>query len=144
MIFPDANLLLYAVNSDSPDHDKAWSWWEALLERDEPVAVCAVVAFAFVRLATHPRVFSTPLSVNEAFAYLDNWLEFPSVSFLESEKDDLKVARSLLEAVGTGGNLVTDAQIAAMSLRRNGTVCSADADFSRFPGVKWQDPLRLP
>ncbi|HKK17289.1 MAG TPA: TA system VapC family ribonuclease toxin [Opitutales bacterium] len=141
MILPDANLLLYAVNSDSPDHAEAHQWWRDLVQSDVPVGLYTGVVFAFIRLSTNRRVFLKPLRVEEAFAYVENWLCFPSVQLVEVELEDLAVARDLLQAAGTGGNLVSDAQIAAAARRLKGTVHSADVDFARFKGVKWVNPL---
>ncbi len=142
MILPDVNLLLFAVNSESPDHKQAVSWWKALVTGSEPVGLLPVVVFAFVRLATNRKVFPRPLSVTEAFDYIENWLEFPMVSWMEPGMGDLSVAKSLLLEAGTGAKLVTDAQIAAVAVRLKATVHSADADFGRFPFVKWVNPLR--
>jgi toxin-antitoxin system PIN domain toxin len=94
-----------------------------------------------VRLSTNRRVFPNPLPVKESFAYLANWLSFRSIRLVEADTADLATAEALLEAAGTGGNLVSDAQIAAAALRLDASVHSADADFGRFPGVKWFNPL---
>ncbi len=141
MILPDANLLLYSVNSDSLDHQCAFTWWSELIQSEAPIGIYTGVAFAFIRLSTNRRVFAQPLSVEEAFAYLNNWLSFPNVRWIEAELDDLATAETLLEAAGTGGNLVSDAQIATAALRLDATVYSADADFDRFPNLKWENPL---
>lgn len=142
MIFPDANLLLYAVNRDSPDHTAALDWWKSLLESDAAIGLYTGVAFAFVRLSTNRRVFSQPLTVEEAFAYLQNWLAHPSVVLIDAESEDLLVAEKLLSAAGTGGNLVSDAQIAAAALRLKASIHSTDTDFDRFPGIERHNPLR--
>jgi hypothetical protein len=141
MILPDANLLLYAVNSDSPDHKKARNWWLTLLSGNEEVGLCPAVVFSFVRLSTHRKVFQDPLSVEGAFAHVENWLAFPLVSWVDSEQSDLMTARELLQEAGTGGNLVTDAQIASLAIRLRATVHTADLDFGRFSRVKWLNPL---
>ena len=141
MILPDVNLLLYSVNTDSLDHVESFKWWRDLLQSGQPVGIYSGVAFAFVRLSTNRRVFPNPFTVSEAFAYLNNWLSFPSVQLLEAEAEDLAVAEKLLLATGTGSNLVSDAQIAAAALRLKGTVHSADADFRRFPDLQWCNPL---
>ena len=47
----------------------------------------------------------------------------------------------LLEPLGTAGNLTTDAHLAALALEHRAELCSADADFSRFPGLRWSNPL---
>lgn len=141
MILPDANLLLHALNSDSVGHASARRWWQGLLEGGNEVGLCSVVAFAFVRISTHRMAFARPLSVEAAFDHLENWLSFPSVSWIDSSKEDITVARGLLQKAGTGGNLVTDAQIAAISLRLGATVHTADMDFARFAKVRWKNPL---
>lgn len=141
MILPDANLLLYAVNIDSPDHTAAFDWWQSLLESDAAVGLYSGVAFAFVRLSTNRRVFSQPLTIEAAFAYLQNWLAHPAVTLVETEAEDLLVAERLLTHAGTGGNLVSDAQIAAAALRLKARIHSADTDFGRFPGIDWRNPL---
>lgn len=85
--------------------------------------------------------FPNPLSVEAAFEHVENWLSFPSVSWIDSSKEDIAAASRLLTVAGTGGNLVTDAQIAAIALRLGATIHTADTDFGRFPKVRWKNPL---
>lgn len=141
MIIPDANLLLYAVNADSPMQERAYPWLRRLVTGSEPVGLCSAVAFAFIRISTQAKVFPAPLAVKEAFDYIDNWLAFPCVEWVDISVDDLHTIRKLLQTVGTAGNLVSDAYIAAIALRHNGIVHSADADFARFEAVRWVNPL---
>jgi predicted nucleic acid-binding protein len=49
--------------------------------------------------------------------------------------------RTLLEAVGTAGNLTSDAHLAAMAIEQGATLCSTDGDFARFPGIRYANPL---
>jgi toxin-antitoxin system PIN domain toxin len=142
VILPDANLLLHALNSDSANHVASRKWWRDLLEGGKEVGLCSVVVFAFVRISTHRMAFPHPLSVEAAFDHVENWLSFPSVSWIDSIREDIAVARDLLQSAGTGGNLVTDAQIAAIALRRGATIHTADSDFGRFPKVRWKNPLK--
>lgn len=142
MILPDANLLLHAINSDSGDHLPARTWWKSLLSSDEEVGLCSVVIFAFVRISTNRIAFPHPLGAEKAFAHVENWFQFPGVQWVDSTQEDLSVAQHLLRQAGTAGNLVTDAQIAAIALRLDATIHTADADFGRFPGVRWKNPLK--
>jgi toxin-antitoxin system PIN domain toxin len=142
MLIPDANILLYATDKDSPDHKPALAWWQKTLSSGAEVGLCSVVAFAFVRIATNRNVFRNPLPVKDACSRVANWLEFPNVVWLDSISEDFAVAAKLLSSAGTGANLVTDAQIAAIALRTGGEICSCDQDFSRFKGIKWSDPLK--
>ena len=141
MILPDANLLLYATDKECPDHEASAAWWRRTLHGDDEVGLCSVVAFAFLRLSTNRKVFRQPLSVKEACARVANWLEFPSVVWLATAAEDFASAAKLLLAAGTGANLVTDAQIAAIALRTGASIRSCDRDFARFPGIDWSDPL---
>jgi predicted nucleic acid-binding protein len=80
--------------------------------------------------------------VKDACARVANWLEFPNVVWLDSTAEDFAKAARLLEIVGTGGNLATDAQIAAIARRVDGSIHSCDHDYARFPEIQWSDPLR--
>jgi uncharacterized protein len=73
----DANLLLYAVDEASPHHGPAKRWLEDQLSGSETVAFTWVVLLAFVRLATNPRVFESPLAPEEALELVDSRLDQP-------------------------------------------------------------------
>lgn len=141
MIIPDANLLLYAYDSDSPFHRAAAKWWAGLLSGSEPVGLCPVVVFGFLRLATHPKVFDRPMKAAEATARIRSWIERPNVRTLYPGSKHFDAVCVLLEAAGTAGNLVTDAQIAALALEYGAEIHSADTDFARFKGLVWKNPL---
>jgi uncharacterized protein len=141
MIVPDANLLLYAYDAASPFHRAAARWWEKLLSGVEPVGLCPVVVFAFLRLATHPKVFDRPMTVAEAKKHIASWLARPNARLLVAGPDHITSVCALLAKAGTAGSLVTDAQIAALALEYGATVHTADTDFSRFAGIEWKNPL---
>lgn len=142
MILVDVNLLLYAINSDLPQHTKAREWWEGALSGDQTVGLPWVVILAFLRLTTSPRVFSRPLSIEHAGAYLDDWLSLPIVRRVVPGNGHWAILRGILAQCGGGGNLVTDAHIAALALEQGYTVYSADYDFGRFAGLRHINPLR--
>ena len=141
MILPDANLLLHAYDAGSPFHAKSASWWSKCLSGSEPVGFCPVVLFAFVRIGTSARAFAHPLTIREASAQVEEWLEQPVAQLLPIELHDIRQALALLVEAGTGGNLTTDAQIAAVALRLGAVVHTVDADFARFPQVRCFNPL---
>ena len=138
----DLNLLLYAVDDASPRHLRARPWLEHVLSGRETVALPWVVLLGFVRLSTRGVVFASPLSVDDALDVVDGWLRQPAVVVVQPGRRHADVLRELLLAVGTAGNLVTDAHLAALAVEHGAELCSADADFSRFPGLRWVDPLR--
>lgn len=141
MILVDANLLLYAVNSDLPQHVKARRWWEEALRGDQSIGLPWVVILAFLRITTNARVFERPLPVERACAYIEEWLSLPTVRAVVPGHGHWAILHSLLVQCGTGGNLTTDAHIAALALEHGYTVCSSDHDFGRFGGVRHIDPL---
>jgi hypothetical protein len=106
-----------------------------------PVILLPAVVFGFVRIATHPRVFSEPLTVAEAAARVRSWFARRHVQLHEMLPEDVESALTLLESAGTAGNLTTDAQIAAVALRLDAEVHTADLDFGRFPRVRFVNPL---
>ena len=141
MIVPDANLLLYAYDAASPFHSKAAVWWNACLSGDEPVGLPHATVFAFVRLGTNPRVFHQPLSPVEAASHVRSWLAQPCIQVLEPDPNHVEDVLKLLESLGTAGNLVTDAQLAASALTQGAVLHTADTDFLRFQGLRWFNPL---
>ena len=141
MIVPDANLLLYSYDSASRFHERAAGWWQACLSGSETVGLCGVVLFAFVRIGTNRRAFVNPMSVEEATGHIREWLARSITDFLVTQESDVVQALNWLEAAGSGGNLTTDAHIAAIANRHRATVHTADTDFGRFSGVRWLNPL---
>ena len=141
MIVPDINLLLYAYDADSPSHPKASAWWQECLSGEEPVGLAVVVVFGFVRIATHARVFEHPMTAAEAAKQVRSWLEQSVTQILEPPRDHVEKALSLVETVGTAGNLVTDAQIAALGMQYDGVLHTADSHFLRFSALRWFNPL---
>ena len=141
MIVVDVNLLIYAVNQDSPDHKKAKSWLEAAVSGPDTVGLPWVVLLAFLRLTTRPGLFQKPLSVNAAFDLVDAWLQQPSVTVPEPVARHLQTMRDLISPLGTAGNLTSDAYLAALTIEHGAELCSTDNDFGRFSRLRWRNPL---
>jgi toxin-antitoxin system PIN domain toxin len=137
----DVNLLLYALDADAPRHRAARRWLEEQLSGTETFAFTWVVLLAFVRLSTNPRVFEKPLEPAEAFDIVEGWLAQPCATVVHPTERHSALLRELLEPLGTAGNLTTDAHLAALAIEHGAELCSCDADFSRFPGLRWRDPL---
>ena len=141
MILVDANLLIYAVNKDLPEHKRARLWWEEALSGVGAVGLPWVSLMAFLRICTNSRIFENPLSPEQALAFIDEWLDRPNVSMVVPGVGHWAILKNLIRQTGTAGNLTTDAHIAALALEHGCTVCSADNDFKRFPGVAHINPL---
>lgn len=138
----DLNILLYAVNADAAHHDRARVWVEEVFSSDETVAVPWVVILGFLRVATHPRILSRPLAVEDAVRVVDSWLDRSNVVCLAPSDDHWRLLRSELLEAGTAGNLTTDAHLAVLAVEHDAELCSTDSDFARFSGVRWANPLR--
>jgi toxin-antitoxin system PIN domain toxin len=141
MILVDANLLIYAVNQDAPLNRKAKPWLESVLSGKETVGFSWSVLLAFLRLTTRPGLFRRPLAVDTAFHLVGSWLDQTSATIVHPGPRHLSVLRELLRPLGTGGNLTSDAHLAALALEHGAELCSSDTDFARFPGLNWRNPL---
>ena len=141
MILIDANLLLYAYDPSTAQHDACRRWIEEAFSKPEPVLLPWISILAFVRLATNPRVWQHPLSVPEAVAIVDEWLALPHVSVPSPGERHWSILRALLPEAQCRGPLVTDAHLAALAIEHGATFCTNDRDFSRFPKLRLFNPL---
>ena len=141
MILPDVNVLVHAYNAGSPHHEAAKGWWEDALNDARPVALAWAAILGFVRITTHPRVFERPLRAATACKHARRWLAQPQVLVVQAGERHGPILFGLLEQLGTAGNLASDAHLAALAIEHQAELYSTDADFSRFPGLRWQNPL---
>lgn len=141
MILVDANLLLYAEDSSSEHHAVARAWWDAQLSGVEPVALCWPVLNAFIRIGTNARLHQQPLLLGEAIDRVQSWLEQPCVRLIHPGDQHWALFQQLLRGGKAVGNLVSDAHLAALAVEHNCVLHSTDADFSRFRGLKWRNPI---
>lgn len=138
----DANLLLFAVDSRSPDHAAAREWLESCLNGEVRLGLPWQTLGAFLRISTHPRIMTDPLTADEAQAYVEEWLDRPPAWVPPATERTAQVHAGLARRHRVTGNLVPDAQLAALALEHGVAVASADSDFARFPEVRWVNPLR--
>ncbi len=136
----DANVLLYAVNTDARHHARSVRWLDAALSGSDTVAFVWVALLAFVRLSTKVDLFPAPLDVEQAMNRVDAWLSAAPAIVLEPTVDHPRIVRGLLRTLGSGGNLVNDAHLAALAIEHRCGIVSFDNDFARFDGVTWQLP----
>lgn len=137
----DANVLLYSVDSTSKHHERARGWLDEQLSGDQPTAFAWAALLAFVRVGTNPRLYEQPLSAPEAMDHVDAWLAQPHTLVITPGLRHARLLRSLLEPLGVAGNLTSDAHLAALAIEHGAVLCSADNDFARFEGVRWENPL---
>jgi toxin-antitoxin system PIN domain toxin len=142
VILPDINLLVYAYNSSSPRHAKAREWWQARLSRRGQVGLAWVVALGYLRLMTSRAVLVDPLTPSEALGHVRSWMERPQVQIVQPGPRHLDLLEALTTEAGAAGTLTTDAHLAALAIEHQAELHSNDADFSRFSGLRWLDPLK--
>lgn len=141
MIVVDANVLICAIDEDSSHHREAKAWLEGALSGREVIGLAWVVALAFLRLTTRTGISPKPLSIEVALDVLSEWLDHPNISILQPGLQHAHILRTLLLRTGAGGNLTTDAHLAALALEHGAQLCSFDHDFARFTGLNWSKPL---
>jgi toxin-antitoxin system PIN domain toxin len=136
----DASVLLYAVNTDAEHHGRSRRWLDRALSGAETVAFSWIVLLAFVRLATKVGLYPSPLTIDQAMDRVDAWLGADPAVVVAPTSEHARLVRGLLATVGSGGNLVNDAHLAALSIEHRAGIVSFDTDFGRFPGVRCQPP----
>ena len=138
----DANLLLYAVDAESREHEAAARWLTDVLRGDRRVGLPWSTIGAFLRIATHPRIYRRPLIGEDAARFVTDWLDAEPTWIPPVGRATFAHYRALLDVVPVTGNLVPDALLAASALEHGLTVMTADPDLDRFPGVRTHNPLR--
>lgn len=141
MVLVDVNLLVHAVNADSPHHAAARAWLDNLLQGAGPVALPWAVLTGFVRITTHPRILPHPLPLDEALKVMNQWLALPSVTVPHPTSRHAQEFEAACRGAAATGNLVTDAHLAALATEHGAELASCDADFAKFPGLRWFNPL---
>ncbi len=137
----DANLLLYAVHQGAPQHDAAAEWLTEQLNGPRRVGLPWQSLAAFLRIATHPRAFQRPLAPATAWERVADWLAAPVSWIPEPGPEYPRILGELITTHDVQGNLVPDAQLAALAIEHGLTLCSADTDFARFSGLRRLNPV---
>lgn len=136
----DANVLLVATNRSDHRHGAARGWLDGALGGPETVGFAWIVVVAFLRLSTKVGLFPRPLAVGDAVEVVGRWLEQPGSVRVDPSTRHFALLSGLLSEVGTGGNLVNDAHLAALAIEHDAAVVTFDRDFGRFAGVRWRAP----
>jgi len=141
LILVDANILLYAEDSLHPRHQQARVWWDGQLSGTGIVCLCWTVMSAFIRIGTNPRVFEHPLSLEQALARVQSWMDQPCTRVVRPTERHWTVFQQVLTDGQAVANLVTDAHLAALAIEHGCELASTDSDFARFTKLKWKNPL---
>lgn len=131
----DLNVLIYATDSATRHHTPAKAWLDAALSSTETVGLPTAVTVGYLRIVTNPRIMKSPLPLDRAVDMVRLWLARPNVSVPQPTDRHYDLIEELLGAVGVGGNLVSDAHLAALAIEHGAALATFDTDFSRFPGL---------
>ena len=142
MILVDTNILLYAEDRLSPHHKEARQWWDKQLSGESPVCLCWSSLVSFIRISTNRQIFKRPLTMNQAITRVQSWLDQPCVRLLDPTESHWKIFQALLLEGQAKANLAPDAHLAALAIEHGCILYSTDSDFSRFPKLKWKNPLK--
>ena len=137
----DVNLLLYAADARAAEHQRAAKWLETQLNGTRRVGLAWQSLSAFVRISTHPRASEHPLSPDDAWRFVEDWLAASTVWVPLPTNAHADVLGDLIRRYRVAGNLVPDADLAALAIEHGLEICSADSDFARVTEVRWRNPL---
>lgn len=136
----DVNVVLAASRDDHPQYPIARPWLDDLLRSDERFCVPDTVWVAFLRLTTNRRIFGVPASLDTAFGYLRAIREQPNHVPLHPGDRHLAALERCCRAAEAVGDLVPDAELAALAMDNGAELVSFDRDFARFAGLRWVRP----
>ncbi len=137
----DANLLLYAADHRSPQHERAAGWLAEVIGGTQRVGLPWSSLSAVLRMGTNPRVFPSPLTPSAAWTFVDALLGHETAWVPAPTARHADVFRDLMVRHRATANLVPDVELAALAVQHGLTVCSADTDFARFTEIRWTNPL---
>lgn len=142
VLLPDVNVLIYAHRVDAQLHQRYADWLVALAESDEPFALSELVASAFVRIVTNPKVFKPATPLADALAFIEQLRALPHCHPLRPGERNWTVFDRVCRDSQSTGAVVSDAYHAALAIEHGCTFITCDGDFARFPGLRWQHPLQ--
>jgi toxin-antitoxin system PIN domain toxin len=141
VILLDVNVLVYAHREDATDHERYHGYVTRLIEAPGPFGVSELVLSGFLRVVTHPKVFSRPSPLNQAIEFTEVIRAQPNCVIQAPGERHWDLFVQLCTQVGVKGNLVPDAYHAALAIETGSTWITTDRGFGRFPGLRWHHPL---
>jgi toxin-antitoxin system PIN domain toxin len=141
MIVVDANLLIYSYDTGSANHAESRAWVEKIFSGHETVGLPWQTVCAFLRVVTNRRLPGSRLTIEQATQIVEAWLDQPNVRILTAGDEHWSVLKTAIFEGKASGALISDAEIAALTVEYGGVLYTADRDFARFPGLRWENPL---
>jgi toxin-antitoxin system PIN domain toxin len=141
MILCDVNVLVYAYRREAPDHARYADWLGGAVGSEAAFGVSDLVLSGFLRIVTHPRVFTTPAPLDHALAFARTLRDQPNAVALAPGARHWEIFARCCQAAAAKGNLVPDAYLAALAIEHGADFVTTDRDFARFPALRWRHPL---
>jgi hypothetical protein len=142
MFVVDTNVLVYAVDADSPWHAPCRDALERWRSQAPRWCLTWSILYEFLRSVTH-RGGPRPVPIHRARSLVEGLLASPGLQLLVETPQH---ARLLAELPGElSGNAVHDAHIVTL-MREHGIrrIYTRDAGFRRYPDLEVLDPAKLP
>lgn len=138
----DANILLYASDRSSEHHGESASFLESWSEGPDLVYLFWPTVMSYLRISTHPRIFSDPLPQDVAEMNIASLLAMPRVRTGAEDDGFWRTWRETTKGVVVRGNLVPDAHLVSL-MRQHGVteIWSRDRDLRKFEGIRVKDPF---
>ena len=140
MILFDVNVLVHAYREDAPRHAPVRAWLEELVYSDRAFGVSDLVLGGFLRVVTHPRVFTPPTPLERALEFAEALRSQPNCIVLSPGDRHWSIFTRLCRDGDARGNLVPDAYLAALAIESGSELVSTDRDFARFADLDWRPP----
>lgn len=140
----DVNVLVDATNAGSRRHDAVRGWLDGVLTGPRrSVGIPWHSALGFVRVVTNHKIFPDPVSVPEAWAVVQEWLDAPAAWLPEPTERHRALLGQVVDDVELASALVSDVHLATLAIEHGVTMVSADKGFARFADtgrLRWIDP----
>jgi uncharacterized protein len=143
MMLVDVNVLIYAVGADLPQHAAVRPWLDATLAGPARVGLPWHSLLGFWRITTNPRAFEKPMSAEEAWAQIGDWLDRPAAYVPAPGDSHRMVLAGIVASTRPTGSLVPDAHLAALAIEHGLALATTDTGFARFRGLRIVDPTQL-
>ncbi|MBT3271736.1 MAG: PIN domain-containing protein [Spirochaetales bacterium] len=137
----DANILIYAFDRGSVHHKKCRIWLDSHLNGKRKLGLPWNSLLAFARIVSNPRIYSSPVTVKEAWQQVEEWLAVKTVFVPEPTPDHQAVLGHVIRSRALTGNDLPDAHLAAIALEHGLVLCSTDSDFAKYRDITWENPI---
>ncbi|MEZ5330567.1 MAG: type II toxin-antitoxin system VapC family toxin [Thermoanaerobaculia bacterium] len=140
----DVNVLVRAFREDAPGHGTTHRWLRALVESENGFGIADLALSGFLRIVTHPRIFTPPTPLDEALAFAEALRAQPNCVVIGPGRRHWSIFVGLCREAEARGNLVPDAYLAALAVESGCEWITNDRDFSRFSALSWSTPAPEP